>query len=336
MKKLIKIFFVVLLFIVNPFYLKSQDALLTQYYASPLYLAPSFAGGTAGSRLVLNYRNQWPGIKKTYQVFSMSYDHFFPQYGSGIGVIILKDMAGTGNLNRTSFGLNFSHNLRINREWNFRPGLEVKMIQTSIDFEKLIFYEQLTFQGIIPQNSETNTIEKKVVADFTSSVLFYSSDLWFGLTFDHMNRTNESLQKIESEMPSKFRFYVGKKFFLNNKKLSYNEESVSFSFVYKSQRNFDQFDVGAYWLKMPFVIGLWYRGLPIKHYEKGYHNNDAISILLGYQMQDIKFGYSYDLTISRLVSHAYGSHEISIIYLFLQDQKVRKKRRRVIIPCPKF
>jgi len=65
-------------------------------------------------------------------------------------------------------------------------------------------------------------------------------------------------------------------------------------------------------------------------------NNDAFVILLGYQWKDIKFGYTYDLTISRLISNTTGSHEISLIYEFNQNQKLLKKTRKIIIPCPKY
>jgi len=326
-----------ILIIVNLGKIKAQDALLSQYYSAPLYLAPSFAGSTDGSRLVMNYRNQWPGIKKTYQVYSVSYDHFLPQYNSGVGVIILKDIAGTANLNRTNIGLQYSYNIKLNRYWVLKPGVQIQMTQTSLDFEKLVFYEQLTFKEIIPQNSETNTVENKTYLDFSGSILAFNNITWVGMVLDHFNIPNESMQNSISNVPSRFRMFAGRKIYLNNKKTEYNEESLSFSFVYKAQKKFDQLDVGAYWLKMPFVVGLWYRGLPVvKYYEKGYSNNDAIIILFGYQIKSFKAGYSYDFTISKLVSNSYGSHEISLVYLFLQDQKVRKKRRLNIVPCPKF
>ncbi len=41
---------------------KTQDPQFSQFYSSPLYLAPSFAGATDGGRGILNYRDQWPQL----------------------------------------------------------------------------------------------------------------------------------------------------------------------------------------------------------------------------------------------------------------------------------
>ncbi|MEP7168941.1 MAG: type IX secretion system membrane protein PorP/SprF, partial [Bacteroidota bacterium] len=48
----------------------AQDPAFTQFYASPIYLNPAFAGSSRCPRLSLNYRNQWPGFDKTYITYS--------------------------------------------------------------------------------------------------------------------------------------------------------------------------------------------------------------------------------------------------------------------------
>lgn len=333
MKRLYKIMiFLLLVFCITK--AKAQDALFTQYYAAPLYLAPSYAGSTNGSRLSLNYRNQWPAIQTAFQVSSLAYDHYFPSYNSGLGVFLLRDVAGTGNLSKTNFGLQYSYNTKINREWRFRPGVQLQLSTLSVDFDKLVFYEQLRFNGNIPVNSEQVAYEKVKYLDMSVSLMAYRSDLWFGLSMDHFNTPNESMESETSPVPRRVKVFAGKKFVVKNKK-KWNEETLTPSFVYQTQGEFSQLDIGLYWSKSPFVAGIWYRGIPFKKYDRKYISNDAIVFLVGYQLKDIKFGYSYDLTISRLYADSWGSHEISIIYEFLQDQKP-KKRKYVIIPCPKF
>ncbi len=331
MKRAIYILFLFAFGILN---VKGQDALFSQYYSAPLYLAPSFAGGTKGSRVVMNYRNQWPGIKTAYNVFSLSYDHYFPQYNAGIGFIILRDQAGTANLNKTNLGLFYSYNFRIKRDFTIRPGISFQMSKTSIDFDKLIFYEQLTFDGIIPQNSEVISFEKKRSLDMAVSVLFYTKDKWGGITLDHFNRPDESLQGYMGEVPVRFRMYGGMKFYADKRDIETNYFSANF--VFKKQGKFTQLDIGGSYFKSPFNMGLSYRGVPIRSSYENYRNNDAIIFLVGYVINNLQIGYSYDLTISRLISNSWGSHEISITYLFLQDQKVKHPRRNVIIPCAKF
>ncbi|MEZ4739977.1 MAG: type IX secretion system membrane protein PorP/SprF [Flavobacteriales bacterium] len=74
----------------------------------------------------------------------------------------------------------------------------------------------------------------------------------------------------------------------------------------------------------PFFAGLWYRGLPVfKKYALGYMNNDAIAVLVGTIIEDLRIGYSYDITISRLATAGGGAHGITIGYELVQRHKKR-------------
>ena len=80
-----------------------QDPQFTQFYANPLYLAPSFAGATAGDRITMAYRNQWPElVSGVFVTYGFSYDHYFENFNSGVGVLITRDVAGTGDLGITN------------------------------------------------------------------------------------------------------------------------------------------------------------------------------------------------------------------------------------------
>ena len=93
------------------------------------------------------------------------------------------------------------------------------------------------------------------------------------------------------------------------------EEFVSASMQYRREQRYDQLDIGAYYFKSFINLGLWYRGLPLKHYKPGYPNRESVAILVGFEIPDRNFriGYSYDVTVSKLgISNSQGSHEISI------------------------
>ena len=49
---------------------KAQDPAFSQFYANPLYLNPAFAGSDICPRASLNFRDQWPGIGKTYVTYN--------------------------------------------------------------------------------------------------------------------------------------------------------------------------------------------------------------------------------------------------------------------------
>ncbi|MAR99334.1 MAG: hypothetical protein CMD21_01330, partial [Flavobacteriales bacterium] len=91
--------------------LKAQDPAFSQFFANPLYLNPAMAGTNICPRVSLNYRNQWPGIGKTYVTSSASYDQYVDKLGGGIGFAIAKDVAGAGNLNTTHISASYAYTL---------------------------------------------------------------------------------------------------------------------------------------------------------------------------------------------------------------------------------
>ncbi len=108
------------------------------------------------------------------------------------------------------------------------------------------------------------------------------------------------------------------------------------AFNYQLQGEFDQLDIGFYYEYDPIVIGLWYRGLPgFKKNANSTINQDAIAVLLGYEINNMRIGYSYDLTISSLTANSGGAHEISVVMEFA-SKKSKKKNKRRIMPCAKF
>ncbi|MCD6366820.1 MAG: type IX secretion system membrane protein PorP/SprF [Bacteroidales bacterium] len=317
---------------------QAQDPQLTQSFASPLYLSPSFAGSTTGTRAVLNFRDQWPAIPGSFITYLMSIDHNLYKYNSGIGLLFLRDQAGSGHLSTTNFGFQYSYNIVVNKKFSIRPGMYFYYSQRSIDFSRLVFNDQVDLDENNPSSVEIPTFKKTGFLDYTVSAIGFTRQYWGGFQIAHLLKPNESLrQEGISELPTTYYLMGGGKVALNGKIGKANEESLQFSFVYKSQQKFDQLDIGAYWYKRPLVIGLWYRGIPIfKHYDRGYANNDALAVMVGYQAEDWKIGYSYDFTISRLAMKSAGAHEISLIYEFNKNQKITEKSKKVIIPCSKF
>ena len=114
------------------------------------------------------------------------------------------------------------------------------------------------------------------------------------------------------------------------------EEFISASINIRAQQKYSQLDIGAYYFKQLFNVGLWYRGLPLKKYKPGYPTRESVAVLVGVEVPDKNFrvGYSFDVTISRLgLNSSYGAHEISIVY---EIAKKRKRTKRVLVSCPKF
>jgi type IX secretion system PorP/SprF family membrane protein len=310
--------------------LQAQDTQFSQFYAAPLSLAPSFAGSSHGSRLVLNYRNQWPQMPGTFVAYSFSYDHYFPNFRSGVGIIFFRDQAGSGKLALTRGGLNYSYNFKINPYWTLRPGVQFLYEQRNIDFFRLIFEDQLAPDGSInPTGSAVNPIERIGYFDASSSLLAYSKNIWAGFSINNMMRPNQSMtSQTISRIPIRTSIFAGYRIQYGGSLHGQETESLSFAFYYKNQGRFNQIDIGSYWTKNPVFLGLIYRGVPVfNNLSNGFLNNDALIFMGGIRTNDLRIGYSYDFTISRLINNTGGAHEISLIYEFNQQSSTQNRQR---------
>ncbi|MCK5171442.1 MAG: type IX secretion system membrane protein PorP/SprF, partial [Bacteroidales bacterium] len=302
----------------------------SQFYASPLYLAPSFAGPTDGDRFSLNYRNQWPAITKSFQTYSLGYDHYFPHLKSGVGLLLFREQAGTSSLSTTNIGLAYSYKFKFRSGWRISPGLSFFYTQRNVNFGELMFEDELRSDQTTG-TGELQILEKKADIDASFSVLAFNKNYWLGFTWDRILMPNRSLTGEIIQDPFKYSIYGGTKFKIFDRYNWASGQSISPSFLFKMQDTYSQLDLGLYWYQMPLVIGIWYRGIPVF---KELSSNDALAFLLGFKIDQFSIGYSYDLTISKLVGFTGGTHEISINYLFNQGVTQREKRR--IIPCPSF
>jgi type IX secretion system PorP/SprF family membrane protein len=318
----------------------AQDPQFSQFYSNYLYLAPSFAGLTDKNRISFNYRNQWPEIKHGYQTYSVSFDKFIEKFSSGIGVLAYQDVAGSGRMRTTSLGIQYSFDFSITESWHARPGLHFNYTERGIDFNRLIWADQFTTTGssvdIEPHTNEIRTMEKAGDIDFSTSFLTYSNKFWLGAAVDHLLKPNQSLYLYEGDennqakVPIKYSLFGGVKFVRPEKLLRPIPTSIQLAFIYKQQEQFRQLDLGVYWYHSPLVIGFWYRGIPLY---KEVFNRDAFTILVGIKTGDINIGYSYDFTISKLITNTGGSHEVSVSYVF----KTKPMKHKVkMVPCPEF
>jgi type IX secretion system PorP/SprF family membrane protein len=314
----------------------AQDPQFSQFYASPLYLSPAFAGSTAGSRLVMNYRDQWPQIPGKFITYDFSFDHYFAGITSGIGLLLLRDQAGTGRLSRNHIGLQYAYAIPINPKWQIRPGVHFSRVYQSFDFNRLTFGDQLSLSGNSSSSVEIEPMQKVGYFDAAASVMGYSEKKWVGVTVDHLMRPNQSFEiGEESIVPVKLTVFGGLKVKLDKtKKRILNEENVTVSALYESQGKYDQLDLGFHYVKSPLLIGFWYRGIPLfKAYKRGYSNNDALILLAGLKIKNFTIGYSFDATISRLKASTGGAHEISIS---LKINQSPRKKKPTDVPCPEF
>ncbi|CAN5520133.1 type IX secretion system membrane protein PorP/SprF [soil metagenome] len=318
----------------------AQDPQFTQFYANPLYLNPAFAGSARCPRFNINYRNQWPALKQTYITSSASYDQHFDVMNGGIGLLVLNDKAGEGTIATTNISGMYAYQLNVNRKLSMRFGLQATYVQKTLDWDKLTFGDMIDPRyGFVYQTQETRPKESKSYTDFSFGALAYTSSVYGGFAIHHLTEPDEAfLVKGTSKLPRKYTAHIGALIpigggYGGGYKGRINRDEGTFispNLLYQQQAAFNQLNFGIYILHSPIVGGLWYRGNFGKNPSIA---SDAFIALIGIQKGVFKFGYSYDVTVSKLSNSTGGSHEIS---LGLQFACHPKKKRFRAISCPSF
>lgn len=310
-----------------------QDPQFSQFYAAPLYMGPSFAGSANMGRLILNYRDQWPKLSGRFLTYAVSYDQFIPSINSGAGIMILHDNSGGGKLTTTRAGLNYSYRIQASRNLFIQPGLQMYYYQRKIDFDKLVFSDQYYGETILPVSRETAPEMHNGHVDFTTSLLVYTDMFWVGASFDHLMRLNTTISEDLNYLPVRISLYGGLKIDLYENILRREEQNITLAWNFKNQAEISQLDLGAYYFRAPFRVGLWYRGIPVV---SNATHNDAFIVSAGLIHNQLSLSYSYDVTVSNLITSTGGAHEIVIMYNFDAPDIGNIRNRIGAVPCPRF
>lgn len=304
--------------------IKAQDFLLSQPYNNSLTIAPSFAGITTGGRATFSYRNQWPGVSKSsiYTTYVFGLDYFSQDYNSGFGVLATNDIQGDGVIKSFDVDALYNFRAKLSRDLYFRPGIKVGINNKSIDYSRMIFSHNIAVDGSVVTNGVPFDfeIESYNKLDAGVSALLHNKNFWFGVDVDHLIQNNVSFINEDSRVPLKIDLMSGYSWIYRKKGWSNPyDETITFALLGQHQGEFNQLDIGVNWSKNPVQFGVWYRNFIIP--TSTISSRDAMIFMLGFNTEEFKISYSYDLSLSGLYDSSNGAHEISLVYLFNQKEK---------------
>lgn len=295
---------------------------------------PAFTGNVDLGRFALSYRNQWPGIPGKFVSYAASYEHYLSDLKSGLGVQFISDKAGSGGLTTQGVNLLYSYQIQLSRRVALMAGIKGGYYSRRYDFQKFTFADQIARDNA-PESLVDDFREQATYPNFGQGlVLYHLEKYWFGISFDHLNQPNIGFTDPDATLPIRTAIQGGWNFDVNQNFNGRARDRLTVAALYKAQAKWDQLDIGVYYKMEPLLLGLWYRGLPLKKNQSSLPNYDAMMLMTGFRFDRITVAYSYDITISSLSWNTAGSHEISIT---LDYPKPKRRRRRFFnIPCPKF
>lgn len=326
---------------------RSQDPIYSQFFNNPIYYNPAYVGISQGLQIRLNYRKQWPNLPGEYNSYNLNLDmasRNLPGSG-GIGLMIDKHTAGAGYYERLKVGIPISVRIALSEELLVQMGIMTSFVQKSLDWNSLIFMDQLDprFGNIYPSSFTPPSDAKVTYPDFDIGLALR----WFtsgyagkeyifttGVAIQHAFRPNESFFDLESPLARKIVItgdliiqneYYARPF--SSKQRSTRDFRINPGFIFENQQNFNSLSLGFNAYKSNLYLGIWYR---TERFDFTKSNAMVITTGITTFLNDgtrIKFMYSYDMMLSKVFSRAAGgTHEISIILELNSFSRLSSKR----------
>lgn len=308
----------------------AQDPTFSQFYANPVYLNPAMAGSANCPRVSMNNRNQWPSLKGAFVTTSVSIDKNVESLKGGVALGIMNDIQGEGAISSTQISAAYSYQLQVSRKLTVLTGAQVAYHQRGLDKTKLSFGDQIHAQnGFIYNTKESldQFIDDVSYADVSLGFMAFTKRFFIGGAMHHLNEPDDAFIQ-ESVLPKKLTVHGGANFPVGrgrNMGIVMDGPFITPNVLYQSQNGAEQLNVGLSLTNESLSGGLYYRNT--------FANYDAVLIVLGYEANGIRLGYSYDYTVSELSGVSGGAHEMSLT----MQLACREKRKKLkAIKCPKF
>ncbi len=324
-KNIALVWITILLLVINSNMLIAQDVQFSQLFSDRLYLNPAYAGTDYCPRIMVSYRNQWPGVQFPYVTYSVSYDQYSEIVHGGLGIRMMKDDQGGGVFSMLNADFIYAYKVKINSNISLKLALEASIYQRSVNANDLVFADMIDSRfGVVFPNSESINIQAIFTPDFSASMLFNYKKYFFGVNVSHIPQSIVAEHNLI--LPMKITAHIGAAFPIiknDSKSSSYILEP---NVVYIQQQNFNMLYYGMYFDISSIALGVFFRQDLKLHY-------DALVLSFHMDAKQFKIGYSYDATLSSFFGHSLGTHEISLSYLFNCRKKIKDYST---ISCPVF
>ena len=303
-----------------------QMPVFSQYKKNRFFFNPALAGARGYTSISLAARNQWLGFENPPRTVVVSGEGRLLKkaldikkniFGNkrvarrkkgnmGFGGAVFADK--NSHISKTGVKGSYAYHIKFPEYKQLSFGISATGYQMKIDKDKLTLEE--------PGDPVMENVEPAYSTDVSAGILYMKHQKYYaGLSFKHIIQTVNIIQRSYDNTTLRHYYFMGGYTFDLDKDFSlepstimqFNEKSIPLFKADVSMRlNYKQ----KWWL------GLSYRT-----------TNDLI-IMGGIRYKDYIIGYSYDYGMGKLISHTFGSHEISVVYRFgSQKRKFRWKDR---------
>jgi type IX secretion system PorP/SprF family membrane protein len=347
MKRLKKhrIVFLAILLFIGAEDISAQDPIFTQFYNNPIYYNPGYIGLNPGFRARVNFRDQWTGLPNDFRTSTFSLDaaeRNLPGSG-GLGMLVMNDAAGTGLIKTNTVGIGTAARVPLQQNMVVQLGGMVSFVQKSINWDNLVFSDQLNPRLGIYRTSNFKQPDRNTVTypDFSVGGVYRFNERTssipsiqgtFGIAVHHVFRPNESFLGLDAPLPQRITVTGDMIFDVSEGRNSYHSRfknegafRLNPSFIWEKQSEFQSYSMGLNVVKSAIYMGAWYRNQLLDTFKA----NDLMFVI-GFNApfngdSRIKVMYSYDYIITDLRTAARNSHEVTLVLEFDQFSIFGKK-----------
>ena len=321
----------------------AQDLHFSQFMNSPLLTNPANTGfqPEGDYRLGANYRNQWSSVMSIpYQTMSVFGDAQILQNESsdgwmGVGGMILRDVAGSGNLTSTRAYGSVAYHQMLNLGSLLSAGVNVGYANKQISVTNLKFPDQFDghfFDANLPTSValSANNISYLDMQAGLNYAYFPDENTYVnaGFSSHHLNRPRESFFSqepgVDNRIPVRHTAFLNGSFKLNdqvilNPNSYFSLQAKSTEWLIGANAHYNLSGNGENIL----IAGLYYR------------SNDAVIPMIGLGVMDYNFTFTYDATISTLRNYngSRGAFEFSLVKSGVFDNYNGDRKQSL---CPTF
>jgi type IX secretion system PorP/SprF family membrane protein len=275
-----------------------QLPIYSQFYWNDYVINPAYTGMNENPVIQAGVRNQWTGFQGAPGTYTLGGHGLIKKQNMGLGGMIFIDDTG-GAISQTGLMLNYSYMLKMNEKNSLTFGIAGIINQYVYDGSDIeLFTPDATLTGSA----------KQVAPDMNFGILFmHDKSVRIGLSVNQLIGTQlknlnnfDPLNITDNRLVRHYQLTASYKAAVNDR-----IDIEPYTLVRTTFINPIQFELGA----RTVFTDKYFAGL-------GYRYQDAFIVLIGMNVNQFSFGYSYDLTTSKLRNFSTGTHEIMLGFRF--------------------
>lgn len=288
-----------------------SEPMFSQYTFNEIFINPAYAGSHEALSISALHRNQWSSIEGAPK--TNTFTAHTPLFKSKVGLGLTAYQDNIGVTAQTGVFFNYSYRIKL------RKGvLSLGLLGGLNGYQEKLNEIQTTDQGDVLFSRNTPMAFAPNVG-FGS--YYYTDRFYIGLSLPRL-LTNKlvvgpsgAVDRVDgSLMKEELHYFLAAGYIIDVNPLLKLRPSMMLKTVVNAPMEYD--------------INLAALAYTMFWFGAGYRSGDSWNVLMGYQLNDqLRFGYSFDNTITKLKNYAGATHELSVNYILqFKTKKITSPR----------